>query len=300
MKATAQKIDYDTTSIGSTAFRRDVDCALDNLRMRKREGVWDSIWTLSGTFPASQTVVVADLHRVSSSGLLDYWSAGPSTMSYVFCIRTALDRRRLRNPEIALRLNDEKFFLFDFACESPSRADVASSIATYFRTFIERLDADRVRAARFAPIDGLLWVEFGDGLERGVSWDRLPFAAQLKMKPVSASASDHGQSVLLLDASGREVDIDAGALRAVINPEHLQSVESDDRSERAVVGGRLRALREEQGFSQEELSARSGIPQESLSRLENGRRDPRLDTLRRLAAGYGLELSEVLRRLEQE
>ena len=34
----------------------------------------------------------------------------------------------------------------------------------FFRGFIERLQPDRVRTARFSAIDGILWLEFGDGL----------------------------------------------------------------------------------------------------------------------------------------
>lgn len=44
----------------------------------------------------------------------------------------------------------------------------------------------------------------------------------------------------------------------------------------------LTCLREAQGLTQEQLGAKSGIPQETLSRLERGR-IPALPTLRRLA-----------------
>ncbi len=44
----------------------------------------------------------------------------------------------------------------------------------------------------------------------------------------------------------------------------------------------LTRLREAQGLTQEQLGAKSGIPQETLSRLERGR-IPALPTLRRLA-----------------
>lgn len=297
MEAAATRIDYDTTPIRSAAVRQSVDLALDNLSLRKRRGIWGGLSRQSGRFPQSRTVVVADLHQLSSSGQLDYWSAGPSNMSYVFLVRTASDRKRLRNPEYALRLNDEKFFLFDLACEPSAKVAFSASLAEYFRTLVDRLEPDRVRSARFAPADELLWVEFSDGLERGVKWKELPFTAHLDFVPVSASASDHGQSVLFLNDEGREIDVDAGALRAVIDPAHRTEIESQDELERASIGRRLRQLRDEQGLSQEELSARTGIPQESLSRLENGRRDPRLETLRKLAAGYNLELADVLARL---
>ncbi len=49
----------------------------------------------------------------------------------------------------------------------------------------------------------------------------------------------------------------------------------------------LRRLREEMGISQKELSERSGIPQETISRIESGRRNVTLDTLISIASAMG-------------
>ena len=167
----------------------------------------------------------------------------------------------------------------------------------YFRGFIERLQPDRVRTARFSPIDGILWLEFGDGLNRAIKWDSLPFARQLDVTPLSASAREHGQSVHLVDAEGCKVDVDAGALRAVVDPDHLKLIEGEDRDLRAQMGARLRRVREESGLSQKRVSDRSGVAQGSLSRLENGRRDPRLETLRTLAREMDMALPGLLKSL---
>ncbi len=83
----------------------------------------------------------------------------------------------------------------------------------------------------------------------------------------AASAGADGESVVVSDGSGRQV------------------------------GARLRAVRVSTNLSQLELSRRSGIAQESLSRIETGWRDPRLGTLRRLAQGMGLSLDQLLERL---
>lgn len=71
----------------------------------------------------------------------------------------------------------------------------------------------------------------------------------------------------------------------------------EDDGERKIVGARIRAVRESASLSQQELSRRSGIAQESSSRIETGRRDPRLGTLRRLAKGLGLSLDQFMERL---
>jgi transcriptional regulator with XRE-family HTH domain len=53
----------------------------------------------------------------------------------------------------------------------------------------------------------------------------------------------------------------------------------------------VRYARRRSGLTQRQLAAKSGIPQESIARIERGRVDPRLGTLDRLleACDYGLE-----------
>ena len=155
-------------------------------------------------------------------------------------------------------------------------------------------EPDRVLVVRFCAFDSILWVEFGDGLERAVRWSDLPFARELGLVPVTASAGFGGESVVLADEAGSEIDVSASSLRAFLDEQYRASLESADDSERKMVGARIRAARESASLSQQELSRRSGIAQESLSRIETGRRDPRLGTLRRLAKGLDLSLDQLL------
>jgi ribosome-binding protein aMBF1 (putative translation factor) len=97
--------------------------------------------------------------------------------------------------------------------------------------------------------------------------------------------------------SGREVDVSAESLRAALDEECGARLQSADQSERRATGARIRVAREGLGLSQLELSRRSGIAQEPLSRIETGRRDPRLGTLQKLARGMGLSLEQLLVRL---
>ncbi len=156
---------------------------------------------------------------------------------------------------------------------------------------------DRVLVARFCALDSILWIQFGDGLERAVRWTDLPFARQLGLVPVAASAGFGGDSIVLADAAGTEITVSASSLRASLDEQYRSKLESEDDSERKIVGARIRAARESASLSQQELSRRSGIAQESLSRIETGRRDPRLGTLRRLAKGLGLSLDQLMERL---
>jgi len=297
MAATTEQIVYDASAVRSRSCRLSVEATLEELSLARAEGTWQSIVSLRRPLPRARTVVVGDLHELTASLSLDDLAAGPSTLSYVLLVRTALDRKRLAEPEVALRLNDDRLFVFDLKGAEVRADQFRPLMQQYFRGFIERLQPDRVRTARFSPVDGVLWLEFGDGLNRAIKWDSLPFARQLDVTPLSASAREHGQSVQLVDVEGREVDVDAGALRALVDRDHLRLIEGEDGDLRAQVGARLRRLREESGLSQQQVSERGGLAQESLSRIENGRRAPRLETLRKLARGMDMTLPELLQSL---
>jgi predicted transcriptional regulator len=57
----------------------------------------------------------------------------------------------------------------------------------------------------------------------------------------------------------------------------------------------LRHARRRAGLTQRELAARTGIPQETIARIESGRVDPRVTTLDRLLEGCGFGLEHLPR-----
>ncbi len=59
-----------------------------------------------------------------------------------------------------------------------------------------------------------------------------------------------------------------------------------------MAGRMLREARARAGLTQRQLAAKSGIPQETIARIERGRADPRVNTLDRLleACEFGLEV----------
>ena len=59
----------------------------------------------------------------------------------------------------------------------------------------------------------------------------------------------------------------------------------------SMAGRMVRDARRRANLTQRQLSAKAGIPQETIARIERGRVDPRVTTLDRLleASGYGLE-----------
>lgn len=59
------------------------------------------------------------------------------------------------------------------------------------------------------------------------------------------------------------------------------------------IGRRLRGLRESRGVTLSALARRAGIGKATLSGLENGTRDPRLETMYAIAAALGVPMSAL-------
>jgi transcriptional regulator with XRE-family HTH domain len=71
--------------------------------------------------------------------------------------------------------------------------------------------------------------------------------------------------------------------------------QAPDRLEPAVIGARVKALREASGLSLRDLAARSGVSAPMLSQVERGETSPTLTVAARIAAGLELRLSQLLR-----
>jgi len=56
---------------------------------------------------------------------------------------------------------------------------------------------------------------------------------------------------------------------------------------------RLKALRAERGWTQEQLGQRVGVSRYAINALETERHDPSLDLAFRIAAAFGVGLEEV-------
>ncbi|WP_240200340.1 helix-turn-helix domain-containing protein [Paracoccus methylovorus] len=63
---------------------------------------------------------------------------------------------------------------------------------------------------------------------------------------------------------------------------------------RKLVGRNFARLRREKGLTQEEVEVRSGLSQQYLSGLENGRRNPTVITLYELAQALGVSHVELV------
>lgn len=59
------------------------------------------------------------------------------------------------------------------------------------------------------------------------------------------------------------------------------------------IGERIKKARENAGLTQSELSAQLGIPYQSISQWERGIRNPKLNTLKKIAEALGVEWVEL-------
>ena len=74
---------------------------------------------------------------------------------------------------------------------------------------------------------------------------------------------------------------------------------TDKTSSEAALGQRIRALRAAKGWTLEQTSRASGLARSTLSKIENGQMSPTYDALIKLAAGFGIDLSELFAAQQQ-
>ena len=67
-----------------------------------------------------------------------------------------------------------------------------------------------------------------------------------------------------------------------------------ERETRREFGARLRALRQEKGFSLRQFALTIGINKSYLVEIEYGRKAPTLDTMEKIACGLGVPISYLL------
>lgn len=60
-------------------------------------------------------------------------------------------------------------------------------------------------------------------------------------------------------------------------------------------GERVRKLRKKRDWKLVELSVETGLGRVFLSNLENGKHEPKLGTIKKLANAFGLTISQLLR-----
>src|SRR5262245_16113950 len=142
-------------------------------------------------------------------------------------------------------------------------------------------------AARILP-NGI-WVRFADEREGVIPYDAL----ELREPPlqVSIPRTDH---LRIRGADGNVEDVPWDFARHYAEESYRARSEAIAATGRRSVGHRLKALRESQGVTQEQLAEASGVHRVTIARLESGDKLPRFSTLEALASALHVTLGELL------
>jgi putative transcriptional regulator len=138
----------------------------------------------------------------------------------------------------------------------------------------------------------VLLVQFADGLRGEVPLKPLKEYHQLDLERVELPDPYVIRIGVVGDAEPAGIPWDFA--RYYCDPAYAQRVDNQTRADRQILGHRLRELRAQQGWAQEELSQRSGVSRITINRLENAHeQSPRLETVEKLAAALRVELAEL-------
>lgn len=291
-----RKVAIDFSGVRSASVRRKIERLLKEIGVQPRthEAFWD---VAEGERPVDLPcglVVVSDLSHCAATyraaGRLSWASRVRTSRSFILAlVRTERDAAHVALVDDLIHAARHRLMVCEF---NPSR--VGDLIECLERS-IAGTEPSSLVDARYSPDDSALWVEFGDGRTSAVEWKRLGVDEEsLELVLHSATVSEDLGAVQVLTQDGEVFDIDAAALRAIVDKEERERLTATSRGSREGLGLRARRKREGAQLTQDELGRRTGLDQALISKLEGGKHRPRWDTLARYAGGLGMTVRELL------
>jgi DNA-binding XRE family transcriptional regulator len=271
------------TSVGSTGFE-----------YRAVTGFWDAFVQPSPKRKIPERMLVmadlANIVRHFQSADRPSWVASVRMARpyFVAFVRTERDKGCAALIDDLMRHCDQRLTV----CSDPVRTEELESCIT--EAFVA-LEPDSIADVRYVARTGSFWIEFRDGLVGTVTLDDLGIA-DLRNELVleSATLGEWGKTLVLGRTDRTPFEVDASSVRAVLDSHFADRLRRASGESSGSVGARLRSAREAAGVTQTELGRRAGFDQAVISKLERGRHDPRIDTLRRLAEALDLSLPGML------
>lgn len=137
---------------------------------------------------------------------------------------------------------------------------------------------------------GHLTVSFEDGARVRVRAERLlsPEADEPRWSELTFNPYE-----ILVPTPEQELEIPWSTIRVLTDRAYAAHLAAAEEDQARWIGRRLRELRRSRGLTGKEVAARAGISPQSLSRIENGRHDVVLTTLRRILAAMGYSLRDL-------
>lgn len=239
-------------------------------------------------------VVVGDLHRIaqrllgtSHDPLCRLVRHQPTAVAGL--LRTQKDQRAISHVDQVARCVDGRFLVKQFP--NPDNPD---DDRQFIGRVLDSISPDFLIAARSMP-DGTVDLRFGDGVTGQIKLAALRLERLgRKLLPETIRASCEGGSLQIDDRTGYTIDVDCEVLQGLLDRKRAGHLRKEAEEVRREVGRRIRSARQSRGTSQVALSRASGIAQEVISRIENGKQAPRADTLLKLAEALDLPVDKLL------
>ncbi len=67
-----------------------------------------------------------------------------------------------------------------------------------------------------------------------------------------------------------------------------------------IISETIKMIREELGLKQHELASKAGVSQVLISTIESGKKKPSMDTLKAIAAAFGISYAELMLRCYED
>ena len=285
----------DFTAVGQKVFRDRLRSALDEIASGIPES--DNFWSRFGSQPVrnegTHTLVLADLAslvRHFKNWDVHGWTASVRRAQpfFVAFVRTQRDRECAAMVDDLLKASDMRLNV----CNDSSDWD------TVFRCLNAGMSGTRrdgLLEVRYLPSLDSFWTHFGDGFAGLLTWADLGLEeTKHSLIPESATVSPTNTAIELATRDDDLYEIDSAVARAVLDEAFAEELRRSASDYDEALGARVKRAREAAGLTQPKLGKLAGLDQAVISRIERGRVRPRIDTLRRLASGLTLSVSELL------
>ncbi len=204
---------------------------------------------------------------------------------------TKEDIKRLEHTEL-LSLS------IDRLVEKPRKKVEYLEFIEFLKPFFAEDQHKRIKIADYNPSEESIHGEFltGEKFVVPATDIRNPWP-KVKMRfPEIRASSDRYCLTIPTSDKKKTVDLPWDYIRSHYLPNRggLADPKKQLADTQKTVGKRIRALRDEAGFSQEQLAKKSGLARATVNRIETGKTLPSLATLRKFAKVFGLPVTEIL------
>ncbi len=158
-------------------------------------------------------------------------------------------------------------------------------------------DFEELVSVAYDAAERALVVGFRDGDVVSIAVDRLPPTRKgARWEEATVEEGRHIHVPVAArqgDRGGDSTDLPWDTIRVLTDPQFAGEMAQAAAHNALRVGATLRTLRRQRGLTTAELGARTGMAQQSISRIENGRHAVSFQTLEKMLAAMGCTLRDL-------